>query len=45
MYLFDLNMSNVKSEALIQEYSKRKFFLKFLQNSLEKNVVQETFLK
>ena len=42
MYLFDLDMSNVKSEALAQECSKRKVFLKILQNSLEKNCVQES---
>ena len=35
MYLFDLNMSNIKLEALAQEFSKRKVFLKILQNSLE----------
>ena len=28
MYLFDLNMSNIKSEAFAQECSKRKVFLK-----------------
>ena len=27
MYLFDLSMSNMKSEALTQELSKRKVFL------------------
>ena len=37
MYLFDLNISNIKSEALAQECSKRKVFLKIPQNSLEKN--------
>ena len=35
MYLFDLNMSNVKSEAHTQECSKRKVFLKILQNPLK----------
>ena len=28
MYLFDLNVSNIKSEALAQGCSKRKVFLK-----------------
>ena len=28
MYLFDLNMSNIKSEAFAQECSERKVFLK-----------------
>ena len=44
MYLFDLDMSNIKSEALAQECSKRKVFLKIPQNSLEYNYVQESFL-
>ena len=44
MYLFDLDMSNIKSEALAQDYSKRKVFLKILQNSLEHNYVQESLL-
>ena len=44
MYLFDLDMSNIKSEALAQECSKRKVFLKILQNSLENNCVQESLL-
>ena len=35
MYFFDLNMSNIKSEAFAQECSKRKVFLKFLQNPLK----------
>ena len=35
MYLFDLNMSNIKSEALTQECSKRKIFSKILQNPLK----------
>ena len=39
MYLFDSDMSNIKAEALAQEYSKRKVFLKILQNSLENNCV------
>ena len=39
MYLLDLdlsniNMSNIKSEALAQECYKRKVFLRILQNSL-----------
>ena len=42
MSLFDLDMSNIKSEALAQEYSKRKVFLKILQNSLESYYVQES---
>ena len=37
MYLFDLNMQNIKPEALTQQCSKRKVFLKILQNSLENN--------
>ena len=41
MYLFDLHMSNIKSEALAQEFSKRKVSFKILQNSLENNCVQE----
>ena len=44
MYLFDLDMSNIKSEALAQEYSKREVFLKILQKSLENNCVQESLL-
>ena len=44
MYLFDLDMSYIKSEALTQERSKRKVFLKILQNSLETNCVQESLL-
>ena len=44
MHLLDLNMLNIKSEALAQEFSKRKVFLKILQNSLEKNYVQESLL-
>ena len=38
MYLSGLNMSNIKSrsEALAQECSKRKVFLKILQNPLKK---------
>ena len=35
MYLFDLNMSNIKSEAFAQEPCKRKLFLKILQNPLK----------
>ena len=35
MYLFDLNMSNMKSEALAD---------KIPQKSLENNCVQESFL-
>ena len=34
MYLFDLYMWNIKSEARAQECSKRKVFLRILQNSL-----------
>ena len=37
MYLFDLDMSNTNSEALTQDCSKRKVFLKILQNSFENN--------
>ena len=37
MHLFNLNMSNIKSEALFQECSKREIFLKILQNSFENN--------
>ena len=44
MYLFDLDMSNVKSEALSLECSKRNVFLKILQNSLENNCAQESLL-
>ena len=44
MYLFDLNMSNIKSEALAKKISKRKVFLKTLQNSPEKICVQESLL-
>ena len=40
MYLFDLNMP----EALAQECSKRKVFLKILQNSLENNCARESLL-
>ena len=35
MYLFDIDMSNIKSEALAQECSK---------NSLENNGVQDSLL-
>ena len=28
IYLFNLNMSNIKSEALAQEFSKKKVFIK-----------------
>ena len=34
-------MSNIKSEALVQECSKRKVFLKILQNSLKKQLCVE----
>ena len=44
MYLFDLDMSNIMSEALTQEFSKRKLFLKILQKSVENNSVQESLL-
>ena len=43
MYLFDLNMSKIKSEAPAQESSKRKVFLKILQNSLEITVCMSPF--
>ena len=35
MYLFELTMSNIKSEERTKEYPKRKIFFKILQNSLE----------
>ena len=44
MDLFDLEMSNIKSEALAQECSKRKVFSKILQNLLENNCVWESLL-
>ena len=44
MYLFDLSMPNIKSEALAQECSERKIVLNFLQNSLKNNCLQD-FLK
>ena len=44
MYLFDLDMLDIKSEALAQECSKRKAFLKILQKSLESNCGQESLL-
>ena len=44
MYLFDLDMTNIKSEAPAQEWSKRKIFLKILQNSLENNCVRESLI-
>ena len=37
-------MSNIKSEELAQECSKREVLLKILQSSLENNCVQESFL-
>ena len=43
MYLFDLNMPNIKLEVLAQECSKKKVFLKLLQNSLKNNSVQQYF--
>ena len=43
MYLFDLNMSKIKSEAPAQKCSKRKVFLKILQNSLENTVRASRF--
>ena len=43
MDLFDLNMSNIMTEALAQECSKGKVFLKILQNPLKNNCVQESF--
>ena len=36
-------MSNIKSEALAQECSKKKVFLKILQISPENNYVQDSF--
>ena len=44
MYLLDLNMLNIKPEALAEECSKRKVFLKILQNSLENNCARESLL-
>ena len=44
MYVFDLDMSNIKSEVLTQERSKRKVFLKVLQNSLENNCAEAPFI-
>ena len=44
MYLFDLDISNIKSETLTQEYSKKEVFLKILQNSLENSCLQERLL-
>ena len=44
IYLFDLNMSNMKSVALAQECSKRNVFLENLRNSLKHNCVQESLL-
>ena len=43
MYFFH-KYANLKPEALVREYSKRTFFLKNLQNSLEKNCVHESIL-
>ena len=37
-------MSNVKLEALAQECSKRKVFLKILHNPLKNNYMQESLL-
>ena len=39
MNLFDLNMSNINSEALAQKCSKRNVFLEPLQDSLEYNTL------
>ena len=44
IYLFDLNMSNMKSVALVQECFKRNVFLENLRNSLKNNCVQESLL-
>ena len=41
MYLFDLNMSNIKSETLAQEYTKRKVFLK-ISRTVWKTTVRES---
>ena len=43
MYLFDLGMSNIKSEAFAQECSKREVFLKLPQNSLENTMCRGLF--
>ena len=44
MYLFDLNMPDLRSEAFAQECFKRKVFLNILLNSLENKYVEETLL-
>ena len=44
MYFFELNMLNIKTEALAQECTK-KGILKILQYSLKNNCVQESLLK
>ena len=43
MYLFDLNMSNIKSETLAQEYTKRKVFLKISRTVWKKTVREGIF--
>ena len=44
MDLFNINMSNIKSEALVQECYKRKVFLTILRNSLENNCAGVSFI-
>ena len=39
-----LIMSNIKPEALEQEYSERKVFLKILRSSLENNCAGVSFI-
>ena len=39
-----LIMSNIKSEALEQEYTERKVFLKILRSSLENNCAGVSFI-
>ena len=43
MYLFDLDMSTIKSEALSQECSKRKVFLKFCRTHWKTTVCRILF--
>ena len=43
MYLFDLNMSNINSETLAQEYTKRKVFLKISRTVWKKTVREGIF--
>ena len=43
MFLFDLDMSNIKSEALAQEGSKRKVFLNFCRTHWKTTVCSSLF--